>query len=99
MLFAEGERLALLKRAVASWLPPEVLVDRGRPRDASMNAMAEWQARATSLLPDGVLVSHGLVQGDAVRDLLAAGRPPETQLLGLAELWARHWLEPSGGPP
>ena len=99
VLFAEGERMALLKRAVASWLPPEVLVDRRRARDEAASATADWRVRAASLLPDGVLVSRGLVQPDALAGLLAAEGPPATELLAIAELWARHWLEPSAGRP
>jgi asparagine synthase (glutamine-hydrolysing) len=98
VLFAGGERLALLKRAVASWLPPEVLVDRQRRGDGSMSAAAEWQAQAEALLPDGVLVSRGLLRRDALAGLLAAGQSIAAQRLAHAELWARHWLEPSSGP-
>jgi hypothetical protein len=97
VLFADGERLTLLKHAAASWLPPEALVDRRGAPEAG--ADTEWQARAASLLPGGVLVSRGLLQPDALLTVLASRRLPATRLLVGAELWARHWLEPAGGAP
>jgi hypothetical protein len=45
-----------------------------------------------------VLVSRGLLRGPAVREALASGRGSLLWLLLAAELWARHWLEPSGAP-
>jgi asparagine synthase (glutamine-hydrolysing) len=96
LLLAEGEPLALFKRAVASWLPPELLVDR--PHTPAAGAAGDWWARAASLLPGGVLVSRGLLEGDALLEQLETGHPPATRLLVGAELWARHWLEPSAGP-
>jgi asparagine synthase (glutamine-hydrolysing) len=95
VLFAEGERLALLKRAAASWLPPEVLADSHSAGDTALDA--RWQSTASSLLPDGVLVSRGLLERDTILALLASERPAETRFLARAELWARHWLEPASG--
>jgi asparagine synthase (glutamine-hydrolysing) len=100
VLFAEGERKALLKRAAASWLPPEILTDRKKGFTAPFDAWMRQalHARAAALLPDGVLVSRGLLRREAVARVLAAGHTPPTWLLFAAELWARHWLEPSSTP-
>ncbi len=100
VLFAEGERKALLKRAAASWLPPEILTDRKKGFSAPLDAWMRQglYERAAALLPDGVLISRGLLDPGAVAKLLASGRPPATWLLFAAELWARHWLEPASPP-
>jgi asparagine synthase (glutamine-hydrolysing) len=99
VVFAEGERKALLKRAAASWLPPEILTD---PEPGPGAPLDSWlrdglRERASALLRDGVLVSRGLLRREAVASVLAAGITPATWLLFSAELWARHWLEPSSG--
>jgi asparagine synthase (glutamine-hydrolysing) len=98
VLFAEGERKALLKRAAASWLPPEILTDgkqnAGTPLDAWMRQ--GLHACAAALVPDGALVARGLLRAAGVEGALAARRTPVVWLLLAAELWARHWLEPAG---
>ena len=98
VVFAQGERKALLKRAAASWLPPEILTDRkkgfGAPLDAWMRD--GLRERASALLRDGVLVSRGLLRREAVASVLDSQLTPATWLLFSAELWARHWLETSG---
>jgi asparagine synthase (glutamine-hydrolysing) len=100
VLFAKGERKALLKRAAASWLPPEILTSRKKGFSIPLDA---WFLRslggpAQALLPGGVLVSRGLLLEPGVREALASRRGSLLWLLLAAELWARHWLEP-GGPP
>jgi asparagine synthase (glutamine-hydrolysing) len=99
-LFAEGERKAVLKRAAASWLPPEILTSRKKGFSIPLDAwfLRSLSGPADALLPDGVLVSHGLLRQPAVRDALASRRGSLLWLLLAAELWARHWLAP-GGPP
>ena len=98
VLFARGERKALLKRAAASWLPPEIHTSRKKgfsiPLDPWFRHSLGEPAQA--LLPEGVLVSRGLLRGPAVRDALASQRSQLVWLLLAAELWARHWLEPAG---
>jgi asparagine synthase (glutamine-hydrolysing) len=100
VLFAEGERKALLKRAAASWLPPEILTDRKKGFSPPLEAwMREGlHERAAALLTGGVLVARGLLRAEAVANVLAARRTSTSWLLFAAELWARHWLEPAAGP-
>ena len=98
--FAGGERKALLKRAASAWLPADVLT----PRKKGFGAPVEtWLARglherAAALVEGGVLVSHGLLDARGASALLATRDPSPAWLLFAAELWARHWLEPSGPP-
>ena len=54
--------------------------------------------RAAALLTDGVMISRGLFDPEAVAQVLASRRPSVTWLLFAAELWARHWLEPASTP-
>ena len=63
VLFADGERKALLKRAAASWLPPEILTDRKKGFSAPLDAWMRrgLHERAAALLPNGVLISRGLL--------------------------------------
>jgi asparagine synthase (glutamine-hydrolysing) len=98
VLFAEGERKALLKRAAASWLPPEILTDRKKGFSAPLEAWMgqDLHPNAAALVPDGVLVSRGLLDPAAVGEVLESRRISATWLLFAAELWARHWLEPAG---
>jgi asparagine synthase (glutamine-hydrolysing) len=96
-LFAEGERKAVLKRAAATWLPPEILTSRKKgfsfPLDECFReGLAEPAGR---LLPGGVLVSHGLLSAPRVQEAIASRQTGRIWLLLAAELWARHWLEPS----
>ena len=100
VIFSRGERKALLKRAAASWLPPEILTSRKKgfsiPLDAWFRQGLGQLAR--ELLPGGVLVSRGLLREQAVREMPASSHSPLLWLLLAAELWARHWLEPAGPP-
>ncbi len=100
VVFAMGEPKALLKRAAASWLPPEILTDRERGFGAPLDAWMRdgLRERASAPLLDGVLVSRGLLRRDAVANVLATEFTSATWLLFSAELWARHWLEPSSPP-
>ncbi len=100
VLFARSERKAVLKRAAASWLPPEILTSRKKGFSIPLDAwfLQRLEAPARALLPEGVLVSHGLLRGPAVREALVSPSSSLLWLLLAAELWARHWLEP-GGPP
>jgi asparagine synthase (glutamine-hydrolysing) len=98
VLFAEAEPRALLKRAAASWLPPELLSD-AEPAPGSRLAGALRSAlcaRASALLPDGMLVAHRLLPREGVTAALASQvSQAAVWLLLAAELWARRWLEPS----
>ena len=100
MVFAHGERKALLKRAASSWLPAEILTARKKGFSAPIDSWLRraLQACAAPLLVDGVLVSRGVLARDAVQDVLAGSYAPETWLLIAAELWAREWLEPAAPP-
>jgi asparagine synthase (glutamine-hydrolysing) len=100
VLFARGERKALLKRAAASWLPPEILTARKQGFSVPLEAWLRrgLLARASALLGDGVLVSRGWLRREGVRDALGSRRAAVVWLLFAAELWARHWLDPSGPP-
>jgi asparagine synthase (glutamine-hydrolysing) len=100
VLFADGERKALLKRAAASWLPPEILTDRKKGFSAPLEAWMQQglHERAAALLSDGVMISRGLFDPEAVARTLTARHPAMTWLLFAAELWARRWLEPASAP-
>jgi asparagine synthase (glutamine-hydrolysing) len=100
VLFERGERKALLKRAAASWLPPEILTDRKKGFSMPLDAWFRQglAAKARELLADGVLVSRGLLEPRALAATLAAPGAAGAWLLLAAELWARHWLEPAGTP-
>jgi asparagine synthase (glutamine-hydrolysing) len=100
VVFAHGERKALLKRAASSWLPAEILTARKKGFSAPIDSWLrrELRARAATLLADGVLVSRGVLERDAVQGVLTGSHAPETWLLFAAELWAREWLEPASPP-
>jgi len=95
VLYAGGERKALLKRAVAPWLPPEVLTGRkqGFGVQVARRLGPELPGRAVVWLAEGSLVSRGLLSADGVRDTLGGAGLARTWLLLSAELWARRWLE------
>ena len=95
VLFAEGERKALLRRVAASWLPPETLDDGIRPVWGAFDAWLRGplEADAARGLQDGVLVARGLLRAQGVASLLATGPRSALGSLWIAELWARHWLE------
>jgi asparagine synthase (glutamine-hydrolysing) len=97
LLFAQGERKALLKRAASSWLPAEILTPRKKGFSAPIDSWLrrELHAHAAQLLADGVLVSRGVLARDAVQGVLMGSHAAETWLLFAAELWAREWLEPA----
>jgi asparagine synthase (glutamine-hydrolysing) len=97
VVFAQDERKALLKRAAASWLPPEILADRQRSAGSPLDGWLQTESSelAPRLLRDGVLVSRGLLRGEAVANLLASQDASARWLLLSVELWARHWLEPA----
>ena len=78
-LFAEGERKALLKRAAASWLPPEILTSRKKGFSIPLDAWFRegLRAPADALLPEGVLVSRGIAARPAVRKALASQKSPD----------------------
>jgi hypothetical protein len=75
----------------------EILTSRKKgfsiPLDAWFRQRLCEPARA--LLPDGVLVSRGLLKAPAVREAVASQHSARLWLLLAAELWARHWLEPA----
>ncbi|HXK21911.1 MAG TPA: asparagine synthase (glutamine-hydrolyzing) [Myxococcota bacterium] len=100
VLFAAGERKSLLKRVASGWLPADILSGRKKGFGAPIESwMQEGLApRARSLLEGGVLVSHGLLARDPVRDTLAGGNAARVWLLFAAELWARRWLDPGSRP-
>jgi asparagine synthase (glutamine-hydrolysing) len=97
VLFAGGERKALLKRAAAPWLPPDVLCERKKGFSAPLGPWMRGglRGRAAALLAGGVLVSRGLLRPEGVAAVLARPAIAPVWLLFAAELWARHWLEPS----
>jgi asparagine synthase (glutamine-hydrolysing) len=100
VLFARGERKALLKRAAAHWLPVEILTARKQGFGAPIGAWLrrELLVSAPQLVADGVLVSRGALDRDAALRALASGSASESWLLLAAELWARRWLEPAAAP-
>jgi asparagine synthase (glutamine-hydrolysing) len=100
VLFSEGERKALLRRAAASWLPPEVLADDGKSARAPLDAWMQpgLHESASACLPEGVLVSRGLLRQEGIAAVLGSGRRQAIWLLFTAEAWARHWLEPASLP-
>jgi asparagine synthase (glutamine-hydrolysing) len=100
VLFARGERKALLKRAAASWLPAQVLTDRKQGFSVPLGTWMHrgLQERASALLRDGVLVARGVLRRDALIESLESRQAAVTWLLFAAELWARHWLDPTGPP-
>lgn len=95
VIFAGGERKALLKRTASAWLPDEVLTARkqgfGAPLGPWMRAGLSHLARRA--LPDGSLVGRGVLDGSAVPGFLESARPKDVWLLLVAELWARRWLD------
>jgi asparagine synthase (glutamine-hydrolysing) len=98
--FAAGERKALLKRAASAWLPADILSERKKGFSAPVGTwLAQGlHARAASLIEDGVLTAHGVLDARGASALLATRSPSAVWLLFAAELWARHWLEPAGPP-
>ncbi len=95
VVFADGERKALLKRAVADWLPGEILSHRKKGFSIPLGA---WMQRglhdiADRLVTRGSLVSRGVFGERGAADLLAKRHARTTWLLLAAELWARRWLD------
>jgi asparagine synthase (glutamine-hydrolysing) len=97
VLFSDGGRKALLRRAAASWLPPEVLADDGKISCAPCDAWMHHglHEAASAWLPEGVLVSRGLLRQEGIAAALKSGRGEAIWLLFTTEAWARHWLEPA----
>jgi len=95
LVFAQGERKALLKRAASSWLPPEILTGRKQGFGAPLGAwMRQGLAElAAALLLGGSLVGRGVLDADALGGFLGQARPKDVWLVLVAELWARRWLE------
>jgi asparagine synthase (glutamine-hydrolysing) len=95
LIFAGGERKALLKRAASAWLPPELLTPRKQGFGAPVRRwmQAGLEAIAGPLLREGSLVGRGVLDADATAEIMSGDRPGEVWLLLAAELWARRWLE------
>ena len=95
VLFAGGERKALLKNAVRDWLPEEILTARKKGFSVPLGA---WMERglhdiAARLVRDGSLVTRGVFRPEGAQEILERRHPRLTWLLFVAELWARHWIE------
>ncbi|MEU8174834.1 asparagine synthase (glutamine-hydrolyzing) [Microbispora hainanensis] len=98
-----GHTKALLKRAVAPWLPPELLAF---PKQGFGVPLATWlrgelRDLAHDVLTDDTARGRGLFRPGAVRDLLrrhADGSDHSARLWALMqfELWHRAHAEPSG---
>ncbi|MFC0863434.1 asparagine synthase (glutamine-hydrolyzing) [Sphaerimonospora cavernae] len=98
-----GRTKLLLKRAVAPWLPPELL---RCPKQGFGVPLAAWlrgelRDLAHDVLTDDTARSRGLFRPEAVRDLLlrhASGADHSDHLWALLqfELWHRAHAEPSG---
>jgi len=97
----------LLKRAVADWLPPELL---HRPKQGFGVPLAQWlrtelKDLAWDVLTDRTARERGLFRPESVRALLdehAAGQNHSRQLWALTqfELWHRRFVDqPLSGPP
>ena len=95
VIYARGERKALLKRAAAPWIPAEILTARKKGFSVPLRAWMKrgLQARASELVRDGSLVGRGVFRADGAEAILARQSPRLTWLLLVAELWARHWIE------
>ncbi len=94
VLFAGGERKALLKRAAARWVPTAVLTAR---KKGFSIPLGPWMVRGIAvlgrgLLRDGVLMSLGVLEREATMELYAGKRKAITWQLLAVELWARRWL-------
>ncbi len=90
-----GERKALLKRAVADRLPPEILTAR---KKGFSIPLPNWLAGGlgpvvTGFVLSGSLVNRGIFRADAARAILAGGSANRAWMLFVAEAWARRWLD------
>jgi len=95
IIYSAGERKALMKRAVAGWLPPEILTARKKGFSAPL---LEWMNRglfdlAENFVVDGSLIGRGVFDPEGVRSLLGTRQSHATWAMLTSELWARRWLD------
>jgi asparagine synthase (glutamine-hydrolysing) len=100
VLMHQGERKSLLKRALAPWLPPEILTSRKKGFGAPLpNWMASGLGEvARRLLIDGSLVQRNLFSPQGIELLLQQHQPQPVWLVLCIELWARRWLDGASSP-
>jgi len=101
-----GRTKYLLKRAVAPWLPTEII---DRPKMGFAVPLGRWlrgelRDLAWSVLTDQTARSRGLFRPEAVTDLLqrhARGDDESHRIWTLIqfELWHRHWLDAAEPTP
>jgi len=99
IVYGEGERKALLKRALRDELPEGM--DSARKKGFS-SPMVHWLPRGLgsigkTLLAEGSLASRGLLESSALLGGFDGFDPYQQSLLISAELWSRHWLEQDPG--
>lgn len=95
IVYARGERKALLRRALSDGLPGELCGPRkqGFSVELARRLGPALHDDAARLIDGGSLVSRGALRGDGARELLGRNDPKTSWLLFCAELWARRWLE------
>jgi asparagine synthase (glutamine-hydrolysing) len=94
LVFHEGRRKAVLKRAMAGWLPPGMDVER---KKGFSSPITDWLAKGLgavgkSYLIDGALVGNGLIKGRRLASTFKMLRPRMQLALISAELWCRRWV-------
>ena len=98
LVYANGERKHLLKRALYGLLPDEVLSTRKQGFIVPIN---EWFAQglrrfAAQVLADGSLVSRSIINPDHVAEFVSSSPSHHVWHILALELWARRWLEGVG---
>ena len=92
-----GETRSLMRRALRTYLPPEIAKRKGKgsPAEATLRALARGWPRLRELLSGALVCSHGYVDSQALTVLINQPKfqtNPDSQVLvqlGCLELWLR----------
>lgn len=95
LVYANGERKSLFKRALRGLVPDALLTSRKKGFSVPL---PDWFAAglredATATILDGSLVARGVLRPDHLRGFLERASPYNVWLLFVLELWARRWLD------
>lgn len=95
VIFQQGERKALLKRALSHCLPPAMDTTRKKGFSSPLNIWLNngFAKAGRNLLLNGSLSSRELINSDAIRTGYSEMNSGNQLLLISAELWCRRWME------
>ena len=95
LVYRDGERKSLLKKALVGYVPDELLSNRKKGFSIPLAEWmkGQWGQGGRRVVLDGTLVARGILNPRAVAMLYDFSHARWRWLLLGLELWARRWLE------